>query len=125
MKAGKDTPVCFIDIKKAFPSVRRSSMLHELSNKGISGPVWHIIHTMYQHNQSYIIVGHVKSSGYEVRNGVREGAILSPLLYILFLNMLLQQLRAVPGSGLQYDAVWFLGHWHLQTTLSSSASQGT
>lgn len=43
LKGGSDLPVCFIDIAKAFPSVRRASILTALEDIGTSGPIWHVI----------------------------------------------------------------------------------
>lgn len=47
LAAGQDLPVCFMDIKKAFPTVRRSS------RDVVQGAVWKIIHSMYDHRTGY------------------------------------------------------------------------
>ena len=105
LQGGNNLPVCFIDIKKAFPSVRRDSLLRALYDIGITGPVWRVIVGMYENNQSVIVVGTSESSGYQVQNGVREGAILSPILFTIFLNPLLQQLRRL-NKGMFFRNTW-------------------
>ena len=97
--------MCFIDIKKAFPSVRRSSLLTAMHRTGVQGPVWHFINEIYTNNTSRVVVGGVSSGGYTVANGVREGAILSPILYTIFLDELLKRLRAA-GRGCAVFGRW-------------------
>jgi hypothetical protein len=90
---GTDLPVCFLDIRKAFPSVRRSSLLKALHNMGFKGAIWKVIQSMYEDNISFVECGAGKSVEYGVHNGIREGAILSPLLYIIFINELLMRIQ--------------------------------
>ena len=93
LHGGQNVPVCFLFIKKAFPSVRRSSLLKALDSMGVSGPIWNVIFRMYEHNESVVVVANSESTSYTVANGIREGTILSPLLYIIFLNELPAELR--------------------------------
>ena len=96
---GTDLPVCFLDIRKAFPSVRRSSLLQALHDMGFEGAIWKVIQSMYEDNISFVECGAGKSVEYGVHNGIREGAILSPLLYIIFINELLTRIwKSQKGS---------------------------
>ena len=105
LQGGKNLPVCYIDIKKAFPSVRRDSLLRALHDVGVTGSIWYVICSMYENTQSTIVIGTSASTGYEIRNGVREGAILSPLLFTIFLNPLLLELRKLK-LGLHHGKTW-------------------
>ena len=44
---GPNSLVIFFDLKKAFPSVRRSSLLSSLYARGIRGPLWHLVAAYY------------------------------------------------------------------------------
>jgi hypothetical protein len=100
--AGKDTFACFLDIRKAFPTARRSSLLRCLYDAGCAGKAWAAVASLYDKNESVVMIHDIESDeSYDVKNGVREGAILSPLLYILFINRLLTQLRST-SAGLSF-----------------------
>jgi hypothetical protein len=60
---------------------------------GFKGAIWKTIHGMYEDNESHVIVGCSQSNECAVNNGIREGAIFSPLLYIMFINELLTRIR--------------------------------
>ena len=107
LAAGEDTPACFIDTRKAFPSVRRESAFIALGDLvGTRGPLWQYITQLYDGVQSTFTVGGAKAgSPYSVHTGLREGAILSPLLYSSLMDKLLRKLRN-SGFGISVNGIW-------------------
>ena len=104
-KEGPWTPVAFIDIQKAFPSIRRSSLMQALHEIGITGNIYHTIHNIYNTNESVLEVGGARSKPYKAETGVREGAILSPIIFQIFINQLLVLLREA-NAGPRVDGQW-------------------
>jgi len=97
-RTGRGTPAVFVDIKKAFPSVRRSSLMGALWEAGVRGNLYRTIQQIYETNRSTISVGRARAAPYSAGRGVREGAILSPVLFLIFINGLLRRLRRL-GRG--------------------------
>ena len=101
-----------MDARKAFPSVFKAGLLYKLHQIGIRGRYWRMIKSMYQHITTRILTGkadsdldpeEIEALYYDVNTGVREGSTLSPLLYILFIDGLLDELRKRLGVHLTTD----------------------
>src|SRR6185312_14579290 len=61
---------------------------------------WRILKSMYACVESYVRVGGVDSQPFTSQLGVRQGSVLSPLLYSIFINDLASSLSAL-GIGVQ------------------------
>ena len=76
---------CFVDFSKAFDSVPRDILLEKLKKHGINGKVFNIIQTIYLEDTVSIKIGNKHSASFKTNKGVRQGCVLSPLLFNLFL----------------------------------------
>ena len=76
---------CFVDFKKAFDLVPRDILLKKLLNFGICGNFFNIICNIYTNDRASIKVKGKCSNFFDVNIGVRQGCILSPLLFNIFL----------------------------------------
>ena len=83
---------CFVDFKKAFDSVPRDLLLEKRLNLGITGRFFNILRHIYTSDKACIKMGHSCSDFFNLDIGVRQGCILSPLLFNLFLSDLAKQL---------------------------------
>ena len=90
-RRGKKTYVAFLDVRKAYPTTRRSAMLGRLFDKLARAPggsansrplIWSAIERMLREEncKSRILLDTVESSEYTVGHGLREGSVLSPIL---------------------------------------------
>ena len=61
---------------------------------------------IYIHQSCYVKWNSKKSSSFAIKNGVRQGAILSPCLFCLYLDTLLKTLRE-SGLGCHIGEVYF------------------
>jgi fermentation-respiration switch protein FrsA (DUF1100 family) len=81
-----------IDLSKAFDRVPRNVLFAKLYNKGIRGKLWRAIFSTYQQCTSQITIGAFLSKVFSLPNGIKQGSVLSTLLYILLVEDLLQDL---------------------------------
>ena len=77
---------CFVDFSKAFDMVNRAALLHKLELYNISGPFLNIIKDMYQSVRCSVKIGNSLSPSFSTKSGVKQGCILSPTLFSLFIN---------------------------------------
>ena len=76
----------FIDYRKAFDLVDRSSLWSKLMSCGINGKVFRAIHNIYENAKSCVKKDNKLSSFFTCNIGVRQGENLSPLLFAIYLN---------------------------------------
>jgi exonuclease III len=100
---GKRTYCCFIDIKKAYDTVWHVGLKSKLLGAGIHGAMYRSICSLYQCCESTIRLGGQLeyTDFFSIETGVRQGCILSPLLYSIFINDLVKELRKLnAGIGI-------------------------
>ena len=73
---------CFVDFKKAFDSIWHQELFYKLLSYGINGHFYNLTKDMYSKSKCSIKLGHHKTKYFEYSRGVRQGCILSPLLYL-------------------------------------------
>ena len=76
---------CFVDFSKAFDSVPREILLDKLRKCGINGKVFEVIRKIYTEDQASVKFGNKASEPFKTNRGVRQGCVLSPLLFNIFL----------------------------------------
>ena len=83
----------FLDTRKAFDTVWHDGLLCKLYHLGIRGCLWRTVWQMYQGIVSAVLVNDTRSEWFPVKQGVRQGGVLSTLLYLIFINDLLVELE--------------------------------
>ena len=97
---GKDTFACFVDFSKAFDSVNRMALWHKIEHRfGISGPFLNLIKSLYENVESAVKVNNNLTDWFEIQDGVKQGCILSPSLFSMFINDLIEDINTA-GLGL-------------------------
>ena len=76
----------FVDYKKAFDLVDRSSLWSKLISHGINGKLMSVIFNLYHHAKSCVRANGKMSDYFTCNVGVRQGENLSPLLFAIYLN---------------------------------------
>ena len=78
---------CFVDLRKAFDSVNRSKMFYELlSEYKIGGKFLQILQDIYSENNVFVKMPNGLIESFITQVGVKQGCVLSPILFNLFLN---------------------------------------
>ena len=87
---------CFIDFKKAFDSIWHKGLFIKLLENNINGNCYKLIRNIYMKSKCFIKLGTKRTKTFEYNRGVRQGCILSPLLFNLYLNELPKLLDQTP-----------------------------
>eukprot|EP00732_Lithocolla_globosa_P001139 Lithocolla_globosa_v1_NODE_518_length_3838_cov_6.179752.p1 type:complete len:838 gc:universal NODE_518_length_3838_cov_6.179752:2520-7(-) len=91
---GKSTYACFIDFKKAFDSVNFDLLWFRLKSYGVNGAMLKAIQSLYSNARACVRVNGLLSDWFPVTIGVKQGCLLSPLLFTLFVNDLAKMIQA-------------------------------
>jgi Reverse transcriptase (RNA-dependent DNA polymerase) len=94
------TILAFLDVRKAYDRVFRDGLLHKMWDIGIQGKTWSICKAFLTDVRRTVLVNGRQSDPFDVLIGVPQGAILSPMLYSIFINGLVQELKD-RGLGIQ------------------------
>jgi hypothetical protein len=85
--------VTFTDFEKAFDSMKREIMWLKLQVYGITRKIIQIIKILYDGFKCKISHEGKLSDFIEVRNGVRQGCILSLTLFLLILDRVMKRVK--------------------------------
>ena len=96
---------CFYDLEKAFDSVEYCVLLHHLFRSGINGKTWRIIRSFYTNPRAQVRSGNGLSEVINLERGVRQGSVLSPLLFLLVMDSLLIDL-AHAEAGVSINGIY-------------------
>ena len=91
----KDTPVyiCSLDAQKCFDSIWHDGLFHKLTGK-IPDLHWIFLYKWYRSSKAQARWTGELSNQFNISKGMRQGSILSPRLFSVFLNDLLLSLKS-------------------------------
>lgn len=98
----KSTFAAFIDFRRAFDGLDRGMMWSKLNEYGVCGRMLRAVKSLYTDVQCTVRVNRMHTEWFKVNNGVRQGCLLSPLLFNIYINDLLEKISAM-GIGVKLD----------------------
>ena len=90
----------FLDIQKAFDRVDHRILLARLHNIGVRGASWRWIRCFLTDRRTRCVDNQYESEWQPVEYGVPQGCVLSPLLFLVFINGLVKSIEASPNCSL-------------------------
>ena len=105
LREQKKSFVAFLDVRKAFDTVWHVGLMYKLSKFQCPLYIWHLLNNWYRNSTSAVLWNSCISRSFNIQQGVRQGAILSPLLYSLFVDSLLDQLTS-SGHGVSIGNIY-------------------
>lgn len=96
--SGKELYVCYIDARKAFDNVDHNLLWYRLHSMGIHGKILDSIKALYEELQCTVRIGSRLGPWFPATRGVKQGCLISPSLFNLFIDSLITHLSTVDAG---------------------------
>jgi hypothetical protein len=89
-----------LDVAKAYDRVWRNGLWFQLRRAGIQGKMWRVLKNMYNTVESSILLGDSCTEFFNIEVGLRQGCLLSPILFDIFIDQLGKEINKL-GKGVR------------------------
>lgn len=103
MDVRKDVFLCFVDYEKAFDKVKHEKLMEVLQKLDIDGKDIQCIQNLYWNQKAHVRNNDGYTNDIDIRSGVRQGCILSPLLFNLYTEALFNEALEDVEKGIKVN----------------------
>lgn len=86
----------FIDFKSAFDTIWRKALWKMMISFGIDEKIVRIIENLYKDTECAVVIDGNITQWFSVKVGVRQGCLLSPNLFNIFLDFVMDEIQSIP-----------------------------
>ena len=97
--SGSPIYICGLDAEKAFDSCNWDILFEKLRDKGISHAIINVIKSLYTNSTAEVYYNGCTSKVFKLSQGVRQGSVLSPHLYNIYTEELLNEIETHATTG--------------------------
>ena len=95
---GKPVHLLLLDARKTFDKVAYDKLFKVLIEKNVCPKIVRLLLYMYTNQQCYVQWGDARSDTFKIFNGVKQGGMISPILFTIYIDQLFQRLKQL-GLG--------------------------
>ena len=106
MRRGSAVSACLLDCSKAFDKCMFDKLFTKLINKGLPHIVVRVLVFIYEEQTGWVTLAGKQSSVFSLTNGTRQGSVLSPVIFSVYLDDLLKELRS-QELGCSIGGCWY------------------
>ena len=100
----KDLFMCFVDFEKAFDMVRHEVLVDRLRVLGVDTADIRVMSNLYWGQRAVVRIGEDRSDGIKIERGVRQGCVLSPNLFSLYSQAVMNEMADL--EGMKVGGMW-------------------
>lgn len=108
MDKGEMIGVVFIDFKRAFETINRNTLMDKLLQYGIGGKVMEWIKSYLTNRKQKTKYQNCTSAEMIIAHGVPQGSVLGPLLFIIYINDIVNEFRTVKCNLFADDMILYV-----------------
>ena len=103
---GSTVTLCSLDISKAFDRVDHYALLLLLMDKRLPSNFIAIFYNWFLNCKIFVRWGSALSFSFSVRAGVRQGGVLSPILFSIYIDVLIARLKSAKVGCMLLDSYY-------------------
>ena len=93
----------FVDFARAFDCIPHVGLLVQLQKRGVHGKILGVIRSMYSNLKACVKTPSGITEWFKCNVGTRQGCMLSPFLFTMYLNEFIENIKMDEFTGIQLD----------------------